>query len=127
MLSIRKTNMLATALSPSIYDKLISVSKEKGISISEMVLISVAMQLNRKNYKFKKIVRTSENKKIVTVRASEGLSYLVDKAAKEYGCSRSKFISTAIEYGLYYVKQDEDRKRKKKKRNISEMMFFTSN
>ena len=51
MLSIRKTNMLATALSPSIYDKLISVSKEKGISISEMVLISVAMQLNRKNYK----------------------------------------------------------------------------
>ena len=103
MLSIRKTNMLATALSPSIYDKLISVSKEKGISISEMVLISVAMQLNRKNYKFKKIVRTSENKKIVTVRASEGLSYLVDKAAKEYGCSRSKFISSAIVYGLNYV------------------------
>jgi uncharacterized protein (DUF1778 family) len=103
MLNIRKTNMLATALSPSIYDKLISVSKEKGFSLSEFVLMSVAMQLNRKNYKFKKIGRTSEKKKIITVRVSEGLSYLVDKAAKEYGCSRSKFISTAIENWLNYV------------------------
>ena len=83
MLSIRKTNMLATALSPSIYDKLISVSKEKGFSLSEFVLMSVAMQLNRKNYKFRKFGRTSEKKKIITVRVSEGLSYLVDKAAKE--------------------------------------------
>lgn len=103
MITIRKSNMLATALLPSLYDKLISVSKEKGFSISELVLISVAMQLNRKNYKLKKIGRTSEKKKIITVRVSEGLSYLVDKAAKEYGCSRSKFISIAIEYGLNYV------------------------
>lgn len=103
MLSIRKTNMLATALLPSIYDKLISVSKEKGFSLSEFVLMSVAMQLNRKNYRFKKIERTPEKKKIITVRVSEGLSCLVDKTANEYGCSRSKFISTAIENWLNYV------------------------
>jgi len=103
MISVRKTNILATALSPSVYDKLISVTKEKNISISEMVLLSVAMQLNRRKFKVKKHTRTSEHKKIITVRISEGLLDLVDKVVKEHGCSRSRFIADAVEYGLNYV------------------------
>ena len=83
MISVRKTNILATALSPSVYDKLISVTKEKNISISEMVLLSVAMQLNRRKFNVKKRTRTPEHKKIITVRVSEGLSDLVDKVVKE--------------------------------------------
>ena len=103
MLSVRKTNMLATALSQSVYDKLISVTKEKNMSISEMVLLSVAMQLNRKKYQIKKKTRTSERKKNITVRVSEGLLDLVDKVVKEHGCSRSRFIADAVEYGLNFV------------------------
>lgn len=103
MINVRKTNMLATALSPSIYGKLISVTTEKNISISEMVLLSVAMQLNRRKFNVKKSTRTSEHKKIITVRVSEGLSDLVDKVVKEHGCSRSRFIADAVEYGLNFV------------------------
>ena len=103
MISVRKTNILATALSPSVYDKLISVTKEKNISISEMVLLSVAMQLNRRKFNVKKRTRTPEHKKIITVRVSEGLSDLVDKVVKEHGCSRSRFIADAVEYGLNFV------------------------
>jgi hypothetical protein len=32
---------------------------------------------------------------------------------------------SALEYGLYYVKQEEERKKKRKKHNIADMMFFT--
>ena len=39
------------------------------------------------------------------------------------GIKKDKF--SAFEYGLYYIKQEEDRKKKRKTRDISKMMFFT--
>ena len=33
---------------------------------------------------------------------------------------------SALEYGLYYIKQEEDKQKKRKKRNIGDFMFFTN-
>ena len=33
---------------------------------------------------------------------------------------------SAFEYGLLYIKREEDRSRKRKKHSIADMMFFTS-
>lgn len=57
------------------------------------------------------------------VEENEGVNIILKQSSRSI--KKDKF--SAFEYGLYYVKQDEDRKRKKKKRNISEMMFYTSN
>ena len=55
------------------------------------------------------------------VEENEGVNIILKQSSKSI--KKDKF--SAFEYGLYYVKQDEDRKRKKKKRNISQLTFFT--
>lgn len=55
------------------------------------------------------------------VEENEGVNILLKRVSKTVPKDRfSAFI-----YGLYYIKQEEDRNRKKKKRNIKDMMFFT--
>lgn len=55
------------------------------------------------------------------VEENEGVNILLKRVSKTVPKDRfSAFI-----YGLYYIKQEEDRSRKKKKRNIKDMMFFT--
>ena len=103
MLGIRKTRVLATALSANMYNKLVYITGEKKISISEMVIMSIAMQLTNPDVKVEKTERTPEHKKIITVRVSEGLSSMVEKAAKELGCSKSRYIVDALDAGLNYV------------------------
>ena len=56
------------------------------------------------------------------VEENEGVNIILKQSSRSI--KKDKF--SAFEYGLYYVKQDEDRKRKKKKRSIKDMMFFTS-
>ena len=56
------------------------------------------------------------------VEENEGVNIILKQSSK--GIKKDKF--SAFEYGLYYIKLEEDRNRKKKKRNISDMMFFTS-
>ena len=34
---------------------------------------------------------------------------------------------SAFEYGLYYIKQEEDNKRKRKNRDLSKLALFSSN
>jgi hypothetical protein len=53
---------------------------------------------------------------------NEGINIILKQANK--GIKKDKF--SAFEYGLYYIKQEEDRNKRKKKRNIAEMMFFTN-
>ena len=65
--------------------------------------MSVAMQLSRTGVEIPKAEKTSEQKKIITVRTSEGLTKMVDKAAKELDCSKSRYISVALNEGLNYV------------------------
>ena len=52
---------------------------------------------------------------------NEGVNIILKQSSR--GIPKDKF--SAFEYGLYYIKQDEDRKKKRKKRNIKDMMFFS--
>jgi len=103
MFSVKKDHILGTALPLNLYNKLVYIAGEKNMSISEVVLFSVAMQLPRTDVEIPKAEKTSEQKKVVTVRTSEGLTKMVDKAAKELGCSKSRYIAVALNEGLNYV------------------------
>lgn len=54
------------------------------------------------------------------VEDTEGVNIILKQSSKEI--KKDKF--SAFEYGLYYVKQEEDRKKKRKNRDVSKMMFF---
>lgn len=56
------------------------------------------------------------------VEENEGVNIILKQSNRQI--KKDKF--SAFEYGLYWVKLQEDRNKKKKTRNISEMMFFTS-
>ena len=51
---------------------------------------------------------------------TEGVNIILKQANR--GIKKDKF--SAFEYGLYYVKLDEERKRKRKSRNISDFLFM---
>ena len=55
------------------------------------------------------------------VEENEGVNIILKQSSKSI--PKDKF--SAFEYGLYYIKQEEDRKKRKRTRNISEMLFFT--
>lgn len=52
---------------------------------------------------------------------NEGINIILKQSSR--GIRKDKF--SAFEYGLYYIKQEEDKSRGRRRRNISEMMFFT--
>ena len=56
------------------------------------------------------------------VEENEGVNIILKQSNK--GTKKDKF--SAFEYGLYYVKQEEDRKKKRKTRDLSKMTFFNS-
>lgn len=55
------------------------------------------------------------------VEDNEGTNIILKQSSR--GIKKDKF--SAFEYGLYYIKQEEDRNKKRKKRSIADMMFFT--
>ena len=52
---------------------------------------------------------------------NEGINIILKQANR--GIRKDKF--SALEYGLYYIKQEEESKKKKKKFKVSDMMFMT--
>ena len=54
------------------------------------------------------------------VEENEGANIILKQSSR--GIPKDKF--SAFEYGLYYIKQDEDRKKKRKKRDISQFLFL---
>ena len=54
------------------------------------------------------------------VEENEGANIILKQSSR--GIPKDKF--SAFEYGLYYIKQDEDRKKKRKKRDISHFLFL---
>ena len=56
------------------------------------------------------------------VEENEGVNIILKQSSR----SIPKDRFSAFEYGLYYIKLEEDRKKKRKKRNIADMMFFTN-
>ena len=51
---------------------------------------------------------------------NEGVNIILKQANKSI--KKDKF--SAFEYGLYYIKQEEDNKKRKRKGRISDMMFM---
>ena len=56
------------------------------------------------------------------VEENEVVNIILKQSSKSI--KKDKF--SAFEYGLYYIKQEEDRGKKRKKRNISDMIFYSS-
>ena len=55
------------------------------------------------------------------VEDNEGVNIILKQSSKSI--KKDKF--SAFIYGLYYIKQEEDRKKKRRGRDISKMMFFS--
>jgi hypothetical protein len=55
------------------------------------------------------------------VEENEGINIILKQVSK--GIKKDKF--SALEYGLYYIKQEEERGKRRKKRKISDFMFFS--
>ena len=55
------------------------------------------------------------------VEENEGVNIILKQSSK--GIKKDKF--SAFEYGLYYIKQEEDKKRKRKNFKVSDLMFFS--
>lgn len=55
------------------------------------------------------------------VEENEGVNIILKQSSKNI--KKDKF--SAFEYGLYYIKQEEDKNKRRRKRNIADMMFFT--
>lgn len=55
------------------------------------------------------------------VEENEGINIILKQSSRKI--KKDKF--SALEYGLYYIKQEEDRKRKRKKKDIKGMMLFS--
>ena len=52
---------------------------------------------------------------------NEGVNIILKQANK--GIKKDKF--SALEYALYYIKQEEDSKKKKKRFNVKDFMFIS--
>ena len=55
------------------------------------------------------------------VEDNEGVNIILKQSSRSI--PKDKF--SAFEYGLYYIKQDEERKRKRKTRDMSKLTFFS--
>ena len=55
------------------------------------------------------------------VEDNEGTNIILKQSSRSI--PKDKF--SAFEYGLYYIKQEEERSKKRRKRNIAELMFFS--
>lgn len=55
------------------------------------------------------------------VEENEGINIILKQSNKNI--KKDKF--SALEYGLYYIKQEEDKNKKRRKGSIADMMFFT--
>lgn len=54
------------------------------------------------------------------VEENEGVNIILKQSNR--GIKKDKF--SAFEYGLYYIKQDEERRRKRRSRNFADFMFM---
>jgi hypothetical protein len=55
------------------------------------------------------------------VEENEGVNIILKQSSR--GIKKDKF--SAFEYGLYYIKQEEDRRKKRKRVNIADLMFYS--
>ena len=70
------------------------------------------------------ILTTSLREQMLNLTAeNEGINIILKQSSKKI--PKDRF--SAFEYGLYYIKQEEDNKRKRKNRDLSKLALFSSN
>lgn len=81
------------------------------------------MSIDKRNDYLKPFVQTSilKEQMLNLIEQNQGVNIILKQASR--GVKKDKF--SAFEYGMYYIKQEQDRNRKSKKRDISAMMFFS--
>lgn len=86
--------------------------------------VGQAMDMNKRAEYLKPFTLTTilREQMLNLIEENEGVNIILKQSSKSI--KKDKF--SAFEYGLYYIKQEEDKKRKRGKRNIADMMFFTS-
>lgn len=78
-------------------------------------------QEERSNYLYPFTLTSILKEEMLNLREeNEGINIILKQANR--GIRKDKF--SAFEYGLYYIKQEEDSKRKKKKVNVKDLMFI---
>lgn len=82
------------------------------------------MDSEERNEKLKPFVLTSilRDQMLNLVESNEGVNIILKRSST--GIKKDKF--SAFIYGLYYIKQEEDKDRKRKKKNITDFMFFNN-
>ena len=86
--------------------------------------VGQAMDMNKRAEYLKPFTLTTilREQMLNLIEENEGVNIILKQSSKSI--KKDKF--SAFEYGLYYIKQEEDKKRKRGKRNIADMMFFNS-
>lgn len=81
------------------------------------------MSIDQRNSYLRPFVATSILREQILnlVQENEGFNIILKQASR--GIKKDKF--SAFIYGLYYIKQEEDKRKKKRGRSISDFMFFT--
>ena len=96
---------------------------ERDASIKLMsTKIGQNMSPEERNEHLQPFVQTSilKDQMMNLIEENEGVNIILKQNNK--GIKKDKF--SAFEYGLYYVKQEEERKRKRKSFNVSDLMLF---
>lgn len=81
------------------------------------------MDAVKRNERLQPFVLTTllRNQMLNLVEENEGTNIILKQVSRSV--PKDKF--SAFEYGLYYIKKDEDKRLKRKRRNIHELMFFS--
>ena len=81
------------------------------------------MSLDQRNEYLRPFILTGilREQMLNLVEDNEGVNIILKQSSKSI--KKDKF--SAFIYGLYYIKQEEDRKKKRRGRDISKMMFFS--
>lgn len=81
------------------------------------------LDVDKRNERLRPFVNTDilREQMLNLVEENEGVNIILKQSSRSI--KKDKF--SAFVYGLYYIKQEEDRKKKRKKRNIKDMMFFS--
>jgi hypothetical protein len=85
--------------------------------------VGQAMDATKRAEYLKPFVLTSilREQMLNLVEQNDGINIILKQSTK--AVKKDKF--SAFEYGLYYIKQEEERKRKRRHSGIGQMMFFT--
>ena len=86
--------------------------------------VGQAMDVDKRNEYLKPFNLTSilREQMLNLVEVNEGTNIILKQSSK--GIKKDKF--SAFEYGLFYIKKQEDRKKERKSKSIANMMFFSN-